>query len=171
MTGIKKNVISVEENWRTEFAPIHQIIGYIRSGVVPQTFLFRQLFQNPRVTNFATALRSLASTAVAVPMYVTAAGPSRNQAAVLTYGAMMRKVLKLERFDRSWSLVQTNYDRWQPDPLDDPRRTAAELLIERMGQSLIASSSGVLLPLTITPVSNEDTVYTTLANVSNGTLT
>lgn len=62
-----------------------------------------------------------------------------------------------------------------------------------MGQSLIASSSGVLLPLTITPVlflflfyhfikflvfflfrkqvSNEDTVYTTLANVSNGTLT
>jgi len=40
-----------------------------------------------------------------------------------------------------WYIVQTNYDRDQPDPTKDPRRTSAELQITALGQSQFTSQA------------------------------
>ena len=40
-----------------------------------------------------------------------------------------------ELSDENWFLVQTNYDRDQPDPVHDPRRIPVEKRIRDLGQS------------------------------------
>ena len=41
-----------------------------------------------------------------------------------------------ELSEERWFLVQTNYDRDQPDPIHDPRRTPAEKRMAQLGTGL-----------------------------------
>jgi len=66
----------------------------------------------------------------------------------------------------SWFLVQTNYDRWQPDPADDNRRTYGEEAMLRLGQSYGATQVGLWMALSEWPVHNTDTFYSVIMSVS-----
>lgn len=69
---------------------------------------------------------------------------------------------------KRWYIVQTNYDRDIPDPSDDPRRTAAENFIEKVGPSITADElfSEVMVKY---PVRNRITIFTNIMDMTDNT--
>ena len=68
-------------------------------------------------------------------------------------------------------IAQTNYDHWQPDPPQDPRRTALERYLNEMGRELGTSKMGLFAAISTFPVHNPHTAYTAVMQADSGALT
>eukprot|EP00435_Cladocopium_sp_Y103_P057794 s163_g20.t1 len=64
-------------------------------------------------------------------------------------------------------LCQCNTDRWLPDDVEDPRRTAAETLLQRLGREE-ASVTGLFAVVSAYPVHNPHTAYTAVMSAATG---
>jgi N-acylethanolamine-hydrolysing acid amidase len=175
MTAVKAGVASMQENWRYGGVPSGSVFSAAQQGTMPQVFLFRETLQNASFgTPFSSVVSTLSQTPLAAPMYAVVAGVGAFQGVVITrqcngtvapssHGLAWLSSSPPRGVSGVQFLVQTNYDRWLPDPPSDPRRTVAEQFIESMvSVSDAASLYGVMAVVSDYPVFNEDTAYTAL---------
>eukprot|EP00055_Hartaetosiga_balthica_P007223 m.24487 g.24487 ORF g.24487 m.24487 type:complete len:397 (+) comp5659_c0_seq1:169-1359(+) len=165
MTGVKKGVISVQENWRDASKPfsVEDIVSYAANGVIPQVFLFRESFQ--RNYNPKDLLASWSQVQLASPMYVIAT--SSDDAVIITRDVDTFRATAMDA--TAWFLVQTNYDPWLPDNPEDPRRTHAIAMLNAFGYTEAMSLSPLgAYAIAVTPgVLNNDTAYTSVMDPMN----
>lgn len=70
--------------------------------------------------------------------------------------------------DKTWFLVQTNYDRDQPDPFHDPRRVPVENRLREYGQRNIDENTLFTEFMTLWPTFNIATIMTAIMIPSTG---
>jgi len=70
--------------------------------------------------------------------------------------------------DVNWFLVQTNYDRDQPDPVTDPRRVAVEHRLKERGQAGFTEKVLFEDYMTQWPSMNIATIMTAIMNTATG---
>lgn len=180
MTAVVPGVASVQENWRYGQVSSESVFAAAARGVTPQVLLFRDAFEaadgrvGGGVTGYDSFVEAVAYTELAAPMYAIAAGPGADDGAIVTRDpagpALPVATHGIARLadaaigaGAGWrALVQTNYDRWEPDPPSDPRRTAAEHLLRSMSAGVGSSSVGAFAAVSAFPVFNEDTAYTAI---------
>ncbi|KAK3288405.1 hypothetical protein CYMTET_4115 [Cymbomonas tetramitiformis] len=184
VTAVKRNLVSVQENWRFVASPLSSVdvLSKISSGTVPQVFVFRTLLlstmdasgplrnaSNPG-QSFTDAIDFLKAIPLAAPYYVIVAGKRSPDAAIITRSAEAVDDITWLDSASDWLLVQTNYDRNQPDPASDDRRTVAECLLRQLGQVKGATNLGVYAVISSFPVHNVNTAYTAIMSAGTGEL-
>eukprot|EP00730_Choanoeca_flexa_P000883 TRINITY_DN10380_c0_g2_i2.p1 TRINITY_DN10380_c0_g2~~TRINITY_DN10380_c0_g2_i2.p1 ORF type:complete len:378 (+),score=54.00 TRINITY_DN10380_c0_g2_i2:253-1386(+) len=164
MTAVKPNVVTLEENWR--FTPVvssQRVVQEAAQGTLPQVFAFRHFLSGNLSPEQVVA--SLGTTPFAVGMYLIAS--TGEDGLVITRSADAYNTTRLN--GRNF-VVQTNYDRWLPDPSTDPRRTYAEAILSNTATS--ASLEGCFLhayaTVTSPHVKVPDTAYTVTMSVDQG---
>mmetsp|Transcript_68414 Transcript_68414/g.216432 ORF Transcript_68414/g.216432 Transcript_68414/m.216432 type:complete len:432 (-) Transcript_68414:24-1319(-) len=180
-TAMRPRVASISGNFR--FAPprpLGDVLSEIGHGVMPDMLLFRSALLDAGVGSFEPLLKHLASVPVATPSYYVVAGTRAGEGAVVARapvnGTAGSRVLRMGSEDivgkpPPWALVQSNYDLWEADHREDPRRTVATNLLAAYGQDLGASALGLYAALSTYPVHNEDTAYTTTMSAGTGEFT
>jgi len=109
----------------------------------------------------------VSSTQFMAPVYVILSGAASHQGAVVTRDREFAlDVWSLDTDDEgqaisAWFRVQTNYDRWTPDPVYDRRRVPTEQALSKLGQANL-SLGAMYSILSTPPMLNAQTVYTTL---------
>ena len=73
-----------------------------------------------------------------------------------------------ELSDEKWFLVQTNYDRDQPDPSDDRRRIPAETRLMKRGNKDLSEQDLFDLVMSQNPTFNLETIYTVVMVSATG---
>lgn len=180
MTAVVPGVASVQENWRYGQVSSESVFAAAERGVTPQVLLFRDAFgtadggKSGAASAFDAFVDAVAFTELAAPMYAIAGGPGADDGAIITRDpagpaqpvsthGIARLADAAIGAGAGWrALVQTNYDRWEPDPPSDPRRTAAEHLLRSMSPEVGSSSVGAFAVVSAYPVFNEDTAYTAI---------
>lgn len=181
VTGQKLGYLTAEENWRSadEHPPqsLEAIISRLEDPAsMPQVFMFRHLFEQvltlPLAPNsplaFTRAVDFLNSTLFGAPFYAIISGPGRQGAVLsVSFFNSFNRVAFLghDGGADSWFLVQTNYDRWLPDPSDDNRRTYAEHALRRLGRDEGATRLGGWQVISEPPVKNSGTFYSVLMSI------
>jgi len=75
------------------------------------------------------------NTRIAAPIYYIISGVKANEGAVIERDpASVHGLYTLN--STNWFLVQTNYDRSDPDPFHDPRRVAVENRLRKYGNQI-----------------------------------
>lgn len=157
--GMRRGVASVQENWRSQTRKLEDVMTDIQSGVISQMLVFRRAFESPEIQSFDAFLHNVSNTRLAAPFYIVAAGPEPRQAVAIArnlYGSDGTDWLQKGDF----FLCQCNTDRWLPDDVEDPRRTAAETLLRRMKEEDGLSMTGLFAVVSSYPVHNPHTAYT-----------
>lgn len=90
---------------------------------MPTVWLLRRVLAEE--TNYHNALQRLKTQRVGAPVYFMISGTKDNEGCVIEKDCNSVHAT-YELSDTTWFLVQTNYDRDQPDPWYDPRRGAVE---------------------------------------------
>eukprot|EP00929_Paragymnodinium_shiwhaense_P037383 TRINITY_DN19929_c0_g1_i1.p1 TRINITY_DN19929_c0_g1~~TRINITY_DN19929_c0_g1_i1.p1 ORF type:complete len:420 (+),score=79.09 TRINITY_DN19929_c0_g1_i1:87-1346(+) len=175
--AIREGSVSVQENWRHTFVPLDsgEMLKSIAAGVVPHTWVFRQELQQDKAPTFDGFVEKLKTVPLAAPFYVVAAGAGKCEGVVFARSTGSGVAGPISRIGGcadaaagEWFLVQSNYDHWQPDNIDDPRRSEGERVMKQLGQQRAASLLGLYAALSDYPVHNPHTVYTALMNPSTG---
>jgi len=128
--------------------------------------------QPPSPLTYATLLQQMMQVRLAAPYYIVMAGAASGEGAVLARNqtTVEGPALVLDASKGVWSLAQTNYDHWQPDPTTDPRRTAAEQSLSVYGQHAAANMLGLFAIASEYPVHNPHTAYTAAMSAATGQL-
>lgn len=172
-TAMRPGVASVSGNFR--FAsprPLETVLSEIDGGTMPDMLLFRHALLS--ADTYAGVLRHLAMAPVATPSYYVVAGTGPGEGAVVSRapgnGSIVTRLGSpgIVGAPPEWALVQTNYELWEEDHADDPRRTVATNLLATYGQGLGASALGLYAACSTYPVHNEDTAYTTIMSAGTG---
>jgi N-acylethanolamine-hydrolysing acid amidase len=165
-TGSRKcdrNGLTLEENWRDYDNPSYEVLmGRIQSkGFVPVALMFREVMEQS--LSFDQAISYITTVNLGSPAYVIMSG-SQRQGAILTlfWNASHNVQEHLDDSSHVTFKVQTNYDRWLPDPTDDPRRTVAEKALTAVGRHRSGTEWGVWMALSTYPVHDVQTLFTVL---------
>eukprot|EP00040_Diaphanoeca_grandis_P013583 m.68748 g.68748 ORF g.68748 m.68748 type:complete len:422 (+) comp23988_c0_seq1:257-1522(+) len=194
--AVRKGVASFQENWRTlGVQPLNDTLAHIAQGAVPQVFVFRAILTNnfssircdePAVnaTPFTAAIACARQVPLAAPFYIVASGfgGDHDEGVIITRstGAVDSEVWLGSNTTHPDFIVQTNYDQCVasntpdvchplPDDQDDPRRTAAEVTLGKLG-SQFSTDLGLFATLSSYPVHNPHTAYTAIMHADTGTL-
>ncbi|CAD8083682.1 unnamed protein product [Paramecium primaurelia] len=165
ITALKYNVVTLEENWRYDKQLTKEsVLTYIQKGLPSLTQVFREILINEKLNTFEKVVYYLENYEVGCALYNIVAGIGKDQGVVISRGPQETlQTLRLNSPIGIKYLVQTNYDHWLPDPEDDPRRTAAENLLQKMKNNL-KNEFGVYAIMNTYPVHNEGTFLTVIMN-------
>lgn len=163
LTSSRFDGVTTEENWRDygnhTMVEIFQRI--MTPGTIPTQLIQRVVQEN--ATRFEDAVEYFRTVQLAAPVYIIMSGTGRRGAVLSLYFNSSENVVELINDDSdSWFMVQTNYDRWLPDPPTDPRRTVAENALRAIGQDQGGSQLGVWMAISTFPVHNSGTMYTVI---------
>jgi len=165
LTGIRYGAFAI--NVDTRYG--HNIAGDLSSillyDAIPDVWLVRKVLEEE--VTYENALARLKSTRVATPVYYMISGLKANEGAVIERdytGAHAIYTLN----ETTWFLVQTNYDRDQPDPFHDPRRIAVENRLRKYGNSHFNESDLFESFMSVWPTFNIATIMTSIMNPSTG---
>ncbi len=164
--------LTMEMNWRNNgTASLEHILNsLLQPETMPVIFAYRTIVEAG--LPFEAAVQFLNNATFAVPFYAILSGTGRR-GAVLSLSAN-KEYNVIERLSdqapHPWYMVQTNYDRWKPDPTSDPRRTVAEQHMDMLGAARGATDLGVWMTLSTYPVHNPNTMYSVLMGVDRSTI-
>ncbi|EER18298.1 hypothetical protein Pmar_PMAR005204 [Perkinsus marinus ATCC 50983] len=162
------------------------IFEYIEEGRASALQTFNEMIFEQGIIDFEPAVEYLSKCPMAVPAYLSMAGTGDEfKAVVLTRdedglaidqnGEVHEPAyLNNQTGDYSeadnWYLVQTNYDRWEADPISDPRRTVAENCVKEHGKTNdIKSTWDVVMDCSfLSGVSTNHTIYTSIMDPTYG---
>lgn len=188
VTALKVGGIGLEENWRFNdshpaqpYKEIFKRIAY-DSRTIPQVFMYRILMEKIIVNDppyshisFQKAVSFLSTTLFAAPFYGIVSGYPRVGAVLsVSYNQSYTRIEYLNKNGEAdnggrWYMVQTNYDRWQPDPAYDNRRTVADDALKTLGRVDGGTRLGVYMAISTYPVHNENTFFTLLMQIDRPT--
>lgn len=171
LTGLKPHLFSLTMNERFSLdggyiGIIEWILGQ-RDGAW-MSFLTRSVLEN--ATSYENAKYHLAQTKLLAPAYFILGGNQSGQGCIITRSRelsldLLEINLKLGR----WYVLETNYDHWDDPLFLDDRRTPAMKCMNQTTQNNISIKT-LYDVLSTKPVLNKLTTYTTLMQVSEGSL-
>jgi len=130
---------------------------------------------------FEEAIDFVQNIQLMAPVYIIVSGATAGQGAVVTRDREYALDVwplgfnaqnddgNVQPDPTAWYRVQTNYDRWNADPVWDRRRIPAEQGLEAVGQTGV-SLPAIFTILSTPPVFNSNTVYTCLMSPTLGTI-
>jgi len=166
-TGMVKNKFSISINARDTGGNIWDNLyeGLMDGGISP-SYLTRKILE--KRLDFDEAVKTLATTHIIAPIYYIIAGCKNNEGVVLTQNRRRNDDAWYLSIPERWYLVQTNYDHWEPVPIDDNKRRATAMsVLDKLGRKGI-NADGINLALTTPPVLNNYTLYSSLISARNG---
>lgn len=200
MTAVRRGSAAMQENWRSGSVSSASVMNAAKAGTMPQLLLFASVLSSEHVPSFAEVLERISSTPLAAPMYAVVSGVNAGEGAIVVRNLTgAEEIVRLTNDSStrlrpgrpghglrasvpgeagrqlsgpvgSYFIAQTNYDPDQPDPPQDPRRTAVISALKAMGQSEGATDLGVYAAVSTYPVYNCDTAYSAVMRAADGTL-
>ncbi len=132
LTGIRYGAFAVNVDTRTTDKNLNVLWSILLEGGIPDVWLVKRVLQEQ--DNYHDAVKRLKNTLIAAPVYFMVSGVKANEACVIERAPnSVHGFYQLS--NTTWFLVQTNYDRDQPDPSTDPRRIAVENRIVEQGKA------------------------------------
>ena len=166
-TGSRRNAVTLEMNWRdhSQINLLEIMARLMTPTTMPTLWMYRTILEQG--LDFESAVSNLNTTVFAAPFYAIMSGTGRRGAVITTFFNNSDNVIDFvnDASEKPY-MVQTNYDRWLPDPPSDPRRTVAEDTLAMELPSRAGSLLGVWMAASVFPVHNQDTMYTVLLSVS-----
>lgn len=171
LTGLRPNLFSLTMNERFSldggYIGIFEWILGQRDGMW-MSFLTRSVLEN--ATSYEDAKYLLAQTKLLAPAYFILGGNQSGQGCIITRS----RVQSLDLFEINlklgrWYVLETNYDHWEDPFFLDDRRTPAMKCMNQTTQNNISIKT-LYDVLSTKPMLNKLTTYTTLMQVSEGTL-
>ena len=160
--------VTLEMNWNNDGPDLSlsQIVSRILdTKTVPVLQSFRII--NDAAMNFEQAVTFISTSQFASPYYNIVSGTGRRGAVLTIEFDVANNVVQFINDTSSTTfMVQTNYDRWLPDPSSDPRRTVAEDALTMLGRDRSGTELGVWMALSTYPVHNTGTLFTALMSVA-----
>ena len=138
-TASRLGGVTLEQNWRVAEDGLPQpwaatMERLLDPRTIPIQFVHRIIQE--KAMNFDAAVALLKTSLFAAPFYNIVSGPGGRGAVLSVDWHKEKSVVEFLSEPVGSFLVQTNYDRWLPDPPADPRRTVAErTLILLLGSS------------------------------------
>lgn len=177
---VRKGTASLQENWRwppTKLLHRDRVLTDITQGVMPQSWIFRSVLSAPALRDFQTLVSHLVEMRMGAPYYVAIGGIRSGEGAIFARAGLGEVgslagpgVQRLLASNGTWYLVQTNSDRWNPDPESDCRRTYAERALDEAGRKRGATELGLLGIANIFPIRNPTTSHIAVMNAAAGTI-
>jgi hypothetical protein len=165
LTANKPGAFSVEVNTRTEAKFDEDFINVLLKNAIPTCWLLRKVVEEE--TTYAKALARLSTERIGGPVYFVVSGLQGNEGAVIERDN--DKVHALYQLtDSNWFLVQTNYDRDQPDPVHDQRRLPAEARLRQRGNKNFKEQDLFDTVMSKFPTMNIETILTVVMVSSSG---
>lgn len=171
LTGIRPGELTLTMNERFDFDGGYiGILDWIfgnRDGMWTG-FLTRRVLENS--TSYEDAKDQLSQTKLLAPVYFILGGNRTGQGCVITRTRINTlDIWELELMLGRWYVLETNYDHWDKPMFLDDRRTPAMKCMNQTTQANISLAS-IYNVLSTKPVLNKLTTYTSLMEVSTGTL-
>uniref|UniRef100_A0A672HXU2 Acid ceramidase n=1 Tax=Salarias fasciatus TaxID=181472 RepID=A0A672HXU2_SALFA len=171
LTGIKPHVFTLTMNERFSLdggyiGILEWILGQ-RDGMW-MSFLTRSVLEN--ANSYEEAKTRLAQTKMLAPAYFILGGNSTGQGCIITRSRLLSlDVLEIDLKLGRWYVLETNYDHWKEPLFLDDRRTPAMKCMNQTTQPKMSLKT-MYDVLSTKPVLNKLTTYTTLMQVSEGSL-
>uniref|UniRef100_A0A8C1U3M0 Acid ceramidase n=1 Tax=Cyprinus carpio TaxID=7962 RepID=A0A8C1U3M0_CYPCA len=171
LTGIRPGEFSLTVNERFSVdggyvGILEWILGW-RDGMW-MGFLTRKVLEN--ATSYEDAKNQLSQTELLAPAYFILGGNGTGQGCVITRTRINTlDIWELDMKLGRWYVLETNYDHWEKPMIFDDRRTPAMKCMNQATQANISLAS-IYDVLSTKPVLNKLTTYTSLMDVSAGTL-
>jgi len=168
LTGMRSGAFSISANERdTGYLFENLLEALLVKGTYAACFLIRDTLEQE--TTFDAAVKRLAETPVAAPIYIIVGGVNPGEGAVITRDrSKAADIWKIDTASGRWFEVETNWDHWSP-PGDNRRQTA----IDHMNSTGRANTTlgSIFDVLSVKPVLNSDTTYTTTMSAASGSYT
>ncbi|XP_059372650.1 N-acylsphingosine amidohydrolase (acid ceramidase) 1a [Carassius carassius] len=171
LTGIRPGEFSLTMNERFNLdggyvGILEWILGW-RDGMW-MGFLTRKVLEN--ATSYEDAKDQLSLTKLLAPAYFILGGNRSGQGCVITRTRINTlDIWELDMKLGRWYVLETNYDHWEEPMIFDDRRTPAMKCMNQTTQANISLAS-IYDVLSTKPVLNKLTTYTSLMEVSAGSL-
>jgi hypothetical protein len=130
LTGIHYGAFSANIDTRKAKNFSTDLISLMLDDSIPTAWLLRKVLEEE--TSYTGAIKRLKYTEISGPVYYIISGIGPDEG-----GVIERDTNKVHGFyelsEERWFLVQTNYDRDEPDPVHDPRRIPVENRLRERG--------------------------------------
>jgi hypothetical protein len=137
---------------------MNALMSFLHLHSVPLFILTRSIFDNV-FTSYQDMKYILENQHLIAPVYFILTD-GRSSGMIIT----RNRLNSINPIELNSTLVQTNYDHWLDDPLNDPRRTAAENILQTFNSTQITQDSIFDIVLSVIPVLNRITIYTAIMN-------
>ena len=164
LTSSHRNSFSLSINQREtgdEHWWMNALMSFLHLHSMPLFLLTRTIFDDPNMSYIDMKYR-LQHQRIIAPVYF-----------ILTDGRSSGMIITRHRLDsinpiefNSSMLVQTNYDHWLDDPVQDLRRTTAEEILRTLQPNQMTEDNLFDFVLSVIPVLHRKTIYTAIMNPS-----
>ncbi|XP_026994212.1 N-acylethanolamine-hydrolyzing acid amidase isoform X2 [Tachysurus fulvidraco] len=163
-TGQSKNKFTVTGNQRDKGHWWDNIISAVLLKNSPVSWLLRETLEG--ASDFLNAVILLSKTPIITDVYYIVGGANPGEGVVITRDRNgPADIWPLDTLNGNWYRVQTNNDHWLPPPRRDTRLEVAMKALNTTGENNMNVSS-LYQVLSVTPVCNSITVYTTVMNAA-----
>ena len=133
LTGIRHGAFAINCDTRKGTNILGDLISVFWQDAIPNVWLLRKILENE--VTYENALDKLLHTPIAAPIYYIISGVKKNEGAVIERDpSSVHGYYSLS--NTTWFLIQTNYDRDEPDPFHDPRRIGVENRLRKYGNGI-----------------------------------
>jgi hypothetical protein len=130
LTGIRHGAFAINVDTRKAKDFSQDLISILKDNAIPTVWLLRKTLEEQ--TTYAAAVQRLKTERIGGPVYYVISGVGANEGMVIERDVDAVHAY-YELSETNWFLIQTNYDRDQPDPLHDPRRIPVEKKMAERG--------------------------------------
>ncbi|KXJ28721.1 N-acylethanolamine-hydrolyzing acid amidase [Exaiptasia diaphana] len=166
-TAQRPNAVTITIDERDQGNFIENLMMFILDKkALPSMFAVRNVVAADNM-DFNQAVKYLSEVHLDADVYYIVGGVKAGEGAVITRDKLKAvNVWKLDAPQR-WFLVETNYDHWTTPPTSDDRRDPAIHALNKTGQANV-DLIALYKVLSISPVLNNSTVYTTVMQAKDG---
>lgn len=163
-TGQSPNKFTVSANERNKGHWWENVISAVLLKRSPVSWLVRRTLE--KAVDFEDAVMRLAKVPIIADVYYIVGGVRPGEGVVITRDrSRSADIWPLDPLNGNWYRVETNYDHWLPTPKRDDRRHVAMKALNATGQNHISMNT-LYQVLSVTPVRNRITVYTTVMSAA-----
>jgi acid ceramidase/N-acylethanolamine-hydrolysing acid amidase len=132
LTGIRHGAFAVNCDTRKAKHFSDDLISVLIKNSIPTLWLLRNVLAEE--TTYAAATKKLRTEVIGGPVYFVVSGVGANEGMVIERDTDAVHAY-YELSDTTWFLIQTNYDRDEPEPVYDPRRIPVEKKMQERGNT------------------------------------
>jgi len=168
ITGVKFGKFSITGNERNTGNLVSHLISALSGGNLDFWHLRKVL---EKAESYDEAFEMLKSVKITAPVYYIVGGSKPSQGAIIVRDPekVAGVVQMRSEKEHPWFVLETNYDPWTRPPQDDDRRQAGLVAMSNVTQARINEET-MYNVLSVIPVMNDETVYTTIMSPSNSSI-
>lgn len=161
LTSLRENLFSLSINQRELNDRdwwMNALMSLLHLHAMPLFILTRFIFDNPH-TSYNDMKYTLENEHLIAPVYFILTD-GRKSGMIIT----RNRLNSINPIELNSTLVQTNYDHWLNDPIEDLRRTTAENILQTFNLTQMTNDNIFDNVLSVIPVLNRITIYTAIMN-------